>query len=174
MYIQPTQTDRLFIRPVTEADIEPWQEFFVNNYALPFFSFDDERSALVKARVWVKRQFKRYEENRLGLMALVSKETGDLVGMCGLLAQDVDGQQEVEVGYHILPKYWGNGYAFEAARFFKKFAFDNNITDRLISIIHPENYPSQNVARKNGMELEKEVVFHGLPARVYKIDKKVI
>ena|SRR5215212_5173848 len=171
MYIQPTETDRLFIRPLTEADIEPWQEFFIDNYALPFFNFDDERTPLAKSQYWLKRQFKRYEENKFGLMALVSKETGALVGMCGLLAQDIDGKDEVEVGYHLLPKYWGKGYATEAAQFFKKFAFDNNITERLISIIHPENYPSQNVARKNGMELEKEAVFHGERVRIYRIDK---
>ncbi|HYG17006.1 MAG TPA: GNAT family N-acetyltransferase [Bacteroidia bacterium] len=171
MYIQITQTERLNIRPVTEADIEPWQEFFMDNYALPFFNFDDDRTPLVKSQYWVKRQFKRYEENRMGLMALVSKETGLLIGMCGLLTQDIDNKQEIEVGYHVLPKYWGNGYATEAAQFFKKYAFDNAITERLISIIHPENYPSQNVARKNGMGLEKEVVFHGLKARVYVINK---
>jgi len=85
------------------------------------------------------------------------------------LVQEVDGIQELEIGYTIIPAYWNQGYATEAARKCKEFAFENNFADSIISIIHVENIRSEMVARKNGMQLDKTTSFKGFPVNIFRI-----
>lgn len=171
MYLANSSTNRLTIRPVTSGDITAWAEFFENNDGLRFFNFDETESPDQKSRLWIEKQLWRYESNLFGLMALVETKTGALVGQGGLLVQEVDGKQETEIGYHVLPKYQGLGYATEAAQFFKQFAFDNNLADSVISIIHIHNIRSQKVAEKNGMRRTLQTEFQQQPVYIYRARK---
>ncbi len=103
--------------------------------------------------------------------ALISKESGALVGICGLLVQTVDDQEELEIGYSVLPKFWLKGYAFEAAQKCKEFAFENNFSESVISIIHVDNVPSQKVAQKNGMYLEKTTTYKNNPVHIFRMNQ---
>ena len=80
---------------------------------------------------------------------------------------------EVNISYGIERQYWGKGYATEAAIKCKEFAFENNFADSIISIIHPDNTPSEKVALNNGMKLHKKVdgQFHGMPANIFQITR---
>jgi len=69
-----------------------------------------------------------------------------LVGDCGLVIQEVDGIEELEVGYHFNRKYWGRGFATEAARACMDYAFERLGRRRVISMIRPDNAPSRRVA----------------------------
>ncbi len=106
---------------------------------------------------WFDKCFARYEENRGGMNVLVDKKTGKMVGQCGLLIQKIEGETRLEIGYSILPKYWGKGYSTEAAKKHRDFAFENNYWPNLISIVHVDNITSEKIALKNGMILEKTV-----------------
>jgi len=128
-------------------------------------------SNLEKAEFWIEKQLSRYEENRFGLMALINKENGKFIGMCGLLSQELDGEPVVEIGYHLLNPYWGNGYATEAASYFKDLAFKNNYTSEIVSIIDEGNVPSENVAQRNGMKWWKATKYQDLNVNVYRILK---
>jgi RimJ/RimL family protein N-acetyltransferase len=97
-----------------------------------------------------------------------------MVGQCGILAQVVDDIPELEVGYHILPQYWGKGYAPEAAKFFINYAFENNLADSIISVIDVGNIKSQRVAEKNGLYREKQTVQMGDDVFVYRILKPLV
>jgi RimJ/RimL family protein N-acetyltransferase len=79
--------------------------------------------------------------------------------MCGLLIQTVDGIEEVEIGYSVMPAFRNKGYATEAAIKCKEYAFENNLRDSLISIIAVKNLESQKVALKNNMQLEKTTMY---------------
>jgi [ribosomal protein S5]-alanine N-acetyltransferase len=125
------------------------------------------------AKEVIALSLKRYEEGRFGLQALISKETGAFIGKCGLLLQEVNGKNEIEVGYHLLPAYWGKGYATEAAQRFRDYAFENNITDSVVSIIHPDNTLSKKVALRNGMQLvDAHAAFKGRKYELYRIKRK--
>jgi ribosomal-protein-alanine N-acetyltransferase len=106
-----------------------------------------------------------------GMNALISKASGELIGICGLLVQTVDDIQELEIGYSVLPKFWLKGYAFEAAQKCKEHAFENNFSDSLISIIHVDNIPSQKVARKNGMHLDKTTAYKDNPVHIFRVNQ---
>ena len=95
------------------------------------------------------------------LWPVVEKSTGDVIGDCGLLEKEVDGQQEIELVYVFARHVWGKGYATEIASAIRDHAFQQRGLNRLISLIDPENAASARVAAKVGMRLEKETVRPG-------------
>ena len=117
----------------------------------------------------IQRSLDRYTEDGSGLHAVELRTTGEPVGQCGLLTQVVDGMQELEIGYHLLPQHWGKGYAAEAAMACKRFAADHAIAPSVISLIDGKNRRSQAVAQRNGMEYEKRTVHRGSPALVFRV-----
>ena len=78
---------------------------------------------------------------------------------------------EVEIGYHTRSDLWEQGLATEAARACRNYGFARLPVERLISLIRPENLPSQRVAEKNGMTVWKEIQWRGLPHLVYAINR---
>jgi ribosomal-protein-alanine N-acetyltransferase len=70
--------------------------------------------------------------------------------------QEVEGSEEVEIGYLFLRRFWGRGLATEAARAVRDHGFALGYR-RLVSIIDPQNLASRRVAEKAGLTLEKEV-----------------
>ena len=95
------------------------------------------------------------------LWPVEEKQTGKVVGDCGLLNKKVDGRAEIELVYVFARSAWGKGYATEMAEALKTYAFQKKGLRRLIALIEPENEGSERVAVKVGMHLEKEVVRPG-------------
>lgn len=169
MYLNGHESLRLKFRPLQIDDIDIWQNFFIDNPSLPYLGFDINHDILSLSQGWIESQLKRYSENRYGHLALIDKASQEFIGQCGLLTQTVDNENLIEIGYHILPQYWGNGYATEAATTLKNFSFENQLTDKLVSIIDVRNRASQNVARKNGMRPLYEIKYQGLDVIVFGI-----
>ena len=95
-----------------------------------------------------------------------------MIGYCGFFHQQVDGTEEIEIGYRFDPDYWSRGLATEAARAVRGHAFRDLKLQRVISLIHPDNAPSRRVAEKNGMKIEKKTVFRGFPTLVFAITRE--
>lgn len=167
-YLEKKETERLFIRPLTVNDSHDWLEFIMDEIATKFFP-DDWKLKPEKSIEWIESQLTRYKENRYGLHALIEKKSGKLVGQCGLLTQKVNGKDELEIGYHLIPRYWKNGYAIEAAKEFKKMCFENNLAESIISIINTDNISSQNVAKRNGMTIDSQTKFLEMDVYIYRI-----
>ena len=115
--------------------------------------------------------FYRYANNLGGMNVLIDKKTGEFIGQCGLLIQTVDDLEELEVAYSIIPKHWNRGYATEAAKKCIDFAFENNLRESLISIIHVNNKESERVALKNKLSVDKRTTFDNNPVNIYRIKK---
>lgn len=164
-------SERLTARKITQEDVKAWTEFFKDQEAVQFIPDTGVTDPGKRAEHWIERQLARYDENRYGLQLLFHKASGELIGQCGLLVQEVDGIKELEVGYHMLKKHWGQGYAPEAAKMFLEFGFKHNLSDSIISIIHRDNFKSQRVADKNGLKKEKETDWNGKPVFIYRIQK---
>jgi ribosomal-protein-alanine N-acetyltransferase len=120
---------------------------------------------------WIARNRRRYAENGHGLWAMILKSTGDMIGDCGVTVQQVDGADELEVGYHLHRDHWRQGYATEAAQACRDWAFSNRNVDHVISLIRPKNMPSRHVAERNGMTIWKEIIWRGLPHCVYRVNR---
>lgn len=170
-YQDKLESERLVTRKLTKNDAAIWADFFSDNEAIEFLPYNGPISNSERAVEWVDKQINRYEENTYGLQALINKRTNDFVGQCGLLIQEVDDTKELEVGYHILKKYWGQGYAPEAARLFIDYAFKNNWAESIISIIDKRNLKSKRVAEKNGLEMEKQTTWRNITVEIFRITK---
>jgi RimJ/RimL family protein N-acetyltransferase len=96
-----------------------------------------------------------YATNGFGLYAVVSKETQEIIGMCGLIKRDA--LENVDIGYAFLPRFWSRGYALEAARAVKAYARDAIGLKRLVAITDPANEGSIRVLEKLGLRFEKMV-----------------
>ena len=92
------------------------------------------------------------------------------LGICGLLSQIIDGQEEVEVGYRISNEFWGHGYGTKAAKGCIEYGRKILKLTSIIALIRPANFPSISVAEKNGLRMEKETIFHNSRHLVYRID----
>lgn len=172
MYAHGKATDRLLIRKLEESDIDSWKDFFKDNPSLPFLGIDLTKPPYQNAKEWIEMQFKRYDENRYGHHALVENDSGQFIGMCGLLTQEVEEKEEIEIGYSLLPKYWGRGYATEAAMFFRDFGFKHENLNHIISIIDVRNIASQEVATKNGMIKGRQIKYYDLDVYIYQITRR--
>lgn len=172
MYAHEKSTDRLLIKKLTESDIVLWKDFFIDNPSLPYLGIDENKTPEKNAREWIELQFKRYNEKRYGHHALITKHTKEFVGMCGLLTQSIEDKQEIEIGYSLLPKFWGKGYASEAAQFFRDFGFEHENLDHIISVIDIRNTASQKVAVRNGMFIDRQIKYYDLDVYIYQITKE--
>ena len=86
---------------------------------------------------------------RVGLQywPVFHKETGDLIGCCGLRPRAED---EYEIGFHLRPAYWRQGYAVEAARAVINYAFSTLEAKKLFAGHNPNNVGSSRVLAKLG------------------------
>jgi RimJ/RimL family protein N-acetyltransferase len=95
-----------------------------------------------------------------------------LIGYCGFLHWNLDGVDEIEIGYRLHPYYWNKGLMTEAARSVSDHAFRDLRLPRVISLIYLENIPSRRVAEKIGMTLEKQTTFRGFPTNVFSLSRE--
>lgn len=167
------KTERLFFRKVAPSDFEAWLPFFQDPRSTQYWEGPPE-DPITACQRHFERIFERYEKNLGGMNALNLKITGEFIGLCGLLLQTVDGIQELEIGYSILPQHWQKGYATEAAKKCKKFAFEHTLAESLISIIHVDNIPSQKVALKIGSSLDKITTYSNNRVHIFRIRRKVL
>ncbi|MGA3213143.1 MAG: GNAT family N-acetyltransferase [Terriglobales bacterium] len=119
---------------------------------------------------WIRKQLARYEADGFGLWAVVLKSSGQVIGDCGLIRQQVNAHDEVELAYHIRRDCQRMGYATEAARPCLQLAHERFRMARLISMIRPENLASRRVAEKCGLHAETELNWRGYPHLVYRIN----
>jgi RimJ/RimL family protein N-acetyltransferase len=153
VYCDGIESERLISRFIVAEDAKVWTDFMRDDEAARFMSFVTGGTPEARAETWMAFTLKRYAEHRYGLQALIEKNTANLIGQCGLILQELGGKKEIEVGYHLLPEYWGKGYATEAARAFRDYGFKTTTADYIISIIDPANERSKKVAKRNGMSL---------------------
>ncbi len=157
--LEGQETERLIFRKISDSDFTSWVKFF-EDPSTSLHWVEEKVTPVIACTKWYQKQNWRYENNKGGMNALIEKSSGRLVGHCGLLVQPVDAVSELEIGYSLLPEFWNKGYAFEAAQRCKTYAFQNDFSDSLISIISFTNQPSQKVALKNRMSIEKETMYH--------------
>ena len=147
------ETERLLLREMTENDLDDLKEILMDGPTMYAYegAFTEEET-----RGWLEGQFRRYRENGFGLWAVVLKETGEMIGDCGVTMQNINGDILPEIGYHIAKAHQRKGYAGEAARACRDWCFFNTPFNMIYSYMKKDNIPSSATARSNGMSLIKE------------------
>ena len=153
------ETARLRLRELAPEDLDFVAEMLHDGEVMRFYPKPLDRG---ESQEWIERQRRRYADHGHGLWLVEDRATGAPVGQVGLLLQEVEGDWEPEIGYLIHRPFWRRGYASEAALGVREHAFRVRGEKRVVSLVRPENLPSQGVARKLGMAPEREVQFRGL------------
>ena len=167
------ETERLRLRKLTQADFENLCGILQDAQAMYAYehAFSDQ-----EVQAWLDNQLRRYQEEEFGLWAVIRRQDGAFVGQCGLTWQDWDGRRVPEVGYLFRRDCWHNGYATEAARAVRDWAFAAYDFPAVYSIIRDINTASQRVAARNGMRPVGKFTKHyygmDMPHLVYQISRE--
>jgi ribosomal-protein-alanine N-acetyltransferase len=141
------KTERLVLRKFDSDDLEgvaAWEEA------------SDAHDREAEAREFLKYCFREYRERGIGPWAMQLKETGAIVGNCGLphiQFRKLCG----EVNYYVAGKYRGHGLAAEAVQALLKFGFGEVGLTRIQARCETENISSERVMVKAGMKFERLV-----------------
>ncbi len=168
------ETERLRLRKLEPADFQALCGILRDEEVMYAYEHAFSRE---EAQAWLDRQLARYETygDAYGLLAVILKETGELIGQCGITMQEWEGRMVPEIGYLFRKEFWHRGYAAEAASACRDYAFDELGLEEVYSIIRVDNEASQNVARRNGMTVRGRLLKHyygmDMPHLVFSIRK---
>ena len=141
------------LRRMGMSDVDDLMGIFSDPVAMRYYPATKSRDEVEE---WVRWTLGSYRDHGFGQWVAVLKDSGEFAGQCGLTVQEVEGKEEVEIGYLFLRRLWGRNLATEAARTVRDHGFALGYR-RLVSIIDPGNRASHRVAEKTGLTLEKEV-----------------
>jgi [ribosomal protein S5]-alanine N-acetyltransferase len=162
------ETERLQLRHLRPDDLAAMHEYLGDAETMKYYPAPYSREFIKRG---IEQNLDRYKKYGYGLFAVALKSLEDLIGDCGLVWQDLPHGRELEVGYHFHRDHWGHGYATEAAKACIDYAFSNAGVDRVISLIRPENVPSQRVAERNGLRIVRQVVWKEILHDVWEVRK---
>ena len=143
----PIETERLFLREMDESDYDALYRVLADSDIMQHYpyTFDEKR-----VRGWISKNIERYRIFGFGLWAVCLKETGEMIGDCGLTMQNINGVIKPEIGYHIRADKQRIGFAKEAAAAVRDWAFENTPFNEIYSYMKYTNEPSAKTAASYG------------------------
>jgi RimJ/RimL family protein N-acetyltransferase len=157
-------TERLVLRRLRESDLDELTSIYADPDTMRFLGGSRTRADTRTRLGWM---IAAHRDQGFGLWGTTLRADGSLIGRCGILVQDVEGVREHEIAYLLGSRWWGHGYATEAAAAIRDHARSKLGFERLISLIAPANVASQAVARRIGMIHERDILFEGHPTSVF-------
>jgi len=164
------QTERLTLRALTLDDLDAMSTLLGDAEALVLWGEALDREG---ARSWIERNLARYASHRIGRCAVIWRETGELVGDCGLIPTIVEGTDEIELGWITRRSFWGRGIATEAGAAWRDYGLRELGLERIVSMIDERNAASRRIAEKLGFSVEREAMWGGEgPFLMYSIGER--
>ena len=141
------ETKRLLLREMTHDDFSALYQVLSDTDIMRYYpyTFDENR-----VKNWIERNIERYRILGFGLWAVCLKESGEVIGDCGLTMQLINGQIKPEIGYHIRADKQRNGFAKEAAIAVRDWTFNNTPFNIVYSYMKHTNEPSVKTAISYG------------------------
>lgn len=174
-------TERLVLRAPVPEDADALAPMYADPEVMRYVG---DGRALTRAETErsVRRMIERWQADGFGLFTTIRKSDEAVIGRVGLLvwntatwepttrAEGAGVPTEVEVGYTLGRGYWGHGYATEAATAVRDYALGKLGSERLIALIVHGNRASENVARKLGLEYERDVMLGRREAQLFALE----
>jgi RimJ/RimL family protein N-acetyltransferase len=110
---------------------------------------------------YLARNLAHWDDHGFGIWMLRDIETGAMMGRAVLRHLEIDGVDEVEVGYGFLPEFWGRGLATEIACACVRLGLGRLRLPSLVAITLPNNHGSRRVLEKAGLVYERDIVYAG-------------
>jgi [ribosomal protein S5]-alanine N-acetyltransferase len=148
--VLPIQTERLVIRELREADVDGAHRVYGDPDVMRYVGADGTPRTREESAAGVARMMDGQRRNGFSLWAVELVETGEMIGVCGVVHVDGAGP-DVELVYEFQRSAWGRGYATEAARACLDAALGPLGLRRVIALAYPENAQSIRIMQKLGM-----------------------
>ena len=167
------ETERLILRELLETDdagmFELDSDKDVHKYLgnQPFTNIENSREMIRFIR-------KQYEDNGIGRWAMINNETNEFMGWTGLkLVKDLTNYHinYYDVGYRLIKRFWGKGYATESAKASIDYGFNELKLTDMFAMADVNNSASRHVLEKSGLKYVEDFNFRGDPHAWFKISK---
>jgi ribosomal-protein-alanine N-acetyltransferase len=165
------ETDRLLLRKFTEGDAPLLYELNLDPEVIrythdPITDVEHARKVLIEI---ILPQYILYNHGR---WAVHLRSNLEFTGWCGL--KYLPETNEVDLGYRFMKKFWGNGYATEAALACVEYGFNKLDLRQVVGRALPGNLASIKVLEKCGMKYLNEEVMHGYLHKTYQVTNPAI
>jgi len=158
------ETPRLILRDMLPSDAEGMFELDSNPEVLKYLGGKtmknmDEAHELIS---FIRRQ---YDDHGIGRWAAIEKASGDFIGWGGLkFITTVENNRTHfhDVGYRLIPRYWGKGYATESARSALAYAFTTMNLNEVVGTCHQDNKASRHALEKSGLRFVEQYMWKEL------------
>ena len=164
------ETKRLILREMTDDDFDALKKILSDPITMKYYPKPYDDNGVLR---WIKWCKASYEKRDFGLWAVVLKDTGEMIGDCGVSMQTIDDELKPEIGYHLRRDYHRMGLGTEMTQAVKDYFFNNFDYDEVYSYMNKDNVPSYKTAEKNGLtflHLYKDSM--GIEDRVYRITRE--
>ena len=164
------ETARLALKTFSLEDALGFYELNLDPEVLRYTGDVPFRS-IAEAEAFI-RGYDHYDRHGFGRWSVFIRDTAEYIGFCGLnYRPELD---EVDVGFRLLRRYWGNSYATEAARASILHGFETCGLSRIVARARRENLASLRVMENLGMRFEKEFFVEGALWVQYEITKEAV
>ncbi|PWN63737.1 N-acetyltransferase [Chryseobacterium viscerum] len=167
------ETQRLILRKLEEADVE--RIFLLDSNPEVMKYLGKPVTTKEESKEMIQMIQKQYEENGVGRLAVIEKESGLLIGWCGLklLTKPINGYKNVlELGYRFIPEFWGKGYATETTERTLEYGFIELNANVIYAYADSGNTGSRYILGKLGFENMGEFEEDGVMCSWYELKRE--
>lgn len=164
--LDETLTPRLLLRSMAEEDLDDLTRMHLDPRVMA--TLGGIRSP-DETRQWLAQKLEHWRQHGFGLWLVRERQTGEFAGRGGLQHVEIDGRDEIEVGYCFRAEHWGRGLATELARESIRVAFEVLNLPEIVCFTLTTNRASERVMQKAGFRYERDVVYKDLPHVLYRL-----
>ncbi len=167
------ETPNLILRELVDTDDKGMFELDSNPEVLKYL-YTELQTNIQQSRDVIIFIRKQYADNGIGRWAVIEKHSGDFVGWAGLklVTMVLNNQTNYyDVGYRLIPRYWGKGYATETAKASVTYGFNEMKLTKICATASIHNLASRRVLEKVGLTFVNEFLYEGNPEAWYEIVK---
>ena len=159
-------SERLVFKKATESDRINYLSWYTNDTVMKFITGKGMTDEAANARFeYALETNNKYPE--LGFYSANKKEDNTFVGLVKLVYYKGN---QAEIGYGLMPKYWGKKYASEMLRCFVNYSKSISKIKELIAIVDPKNIASKKILTNQSFKFFKKGLEDNRPAEYFKLD----
>jgi [ribosomal protein S5]-alanine N-acetyltransferase len=163
------ETPRLILREFMKSDLQALALILADPLVMKFSTMGIYSTSQTEKAI--DNFIDSYKQLGFGFWAVLLKQNDLLIGYCGLAIDRIDNRDEPEIGYRLDSKFWGKGFATEAASASIQYGFDGVKLPYILGAAQRQNIASIRVLEKLGMTFDREIIFRGVEMDCYKIVK---
>lgn len=171
--ISTIETERLILREILPADKAEMFELDSNAEVHKYLGNTPVKD-LEQVREVIQFIRQQYVHNGIGRFAVIEKSSNKFIGWCGLklFKETVNNHTDFyDLGYRLIQKYWGQGYATEASKAWLTYGFETMNLKEIYAMTDSRNLNSNKVLKKLGFTFVEKFDFIGDESDWYKIEK---